>query len=155
MSNNRINTVIASEDMKAITTAFDTINQRLNFAVNLTDAEKQSLLRLSDKNRMFLRKMLDALDRHPDVLPSRFDVNEFRNDVELHFQLAQLLQTTRLLAETIEDTYRLSGSEAYLSALTAYKYLQAANATSGELDAEVDELGKLFVRKLSTVAKTA
>ncbi|KAF0249497.1 MAG: hypothetical protein FD167_1101 [bacterium] len=154
MSNNRINTTISEENMQAITKSFRDIKEKLSFGVNLTDSEKQSLLKLSDKNRMFLRKVLEAINRHPDIVPNRFNVEELKNDVELHFQLANLLQESRLLTELLEDSYRLAGSEAYAGSLVAYKYLQAANVSTGELDAELDELGKLFTRKLPTPTKT-
>jgi hypothetical protein len=152
MSKNLIDATVTEEDLKFILGTFDEMKNRMKFAITLDKEEKASLLRLSDKNRMFMKKVLDVMQQHPDVLPPRFDMEAFRKDVELHFQLFTILDKARLFVEMVEDIFRLSGSEGYFSALSVYKLLKAANATSGDLDASLDELGRSFVRK-STAEK--
>lgn len=145
---NRVNTTLSQDDLDSIKRSFQEIHQRLSFCVNLTDDEKNNLLRLNDKNRMFCNKLLDTLERNPENVPPLISTQELKNDITLHSQLGSLIQQTTLFLQSLEDTYRLSGSEAYLASLTTYKYLKAVNLITGELDADLDELGKMFMRKM-------
>ena len=66
------------------------------------------------------------METNPSFLPAYFSVAELKKDLTLYQQLDPLLLEINKLAEKIDDTQMLAGSEAYVTALAAYRNFEAA-----------------------------
>ena len=77
-------------------------------------------------NKIFVEDAITAMDNNPTFLPSYFNVAELKKDLTLYQQLDPLFVEINKLAEKIDDTQMLAGSEAFITALAAYRNFEAA-----------------------------
>ncbi len=143
---NRIDAVLSDADKTDILNHIKQIRLKLPFLVDLSPEERQSLPKMGAKRRSFVTDALTLAEQDDSFLPRSFDVTEMRKDVELTESLAPIVVAMTQLAELLDDTYTLAGSEAYSGGLVVYQ--SATRNGKGEaLDRLADTLGKSFVRK--------
>ncbi|MGD8782642.1 MAG: hypothetical protein PVH88_27265 [Ignavibacteria bacterium] len=149
MAENRVSAALEQTDLDEILTSLSGINTKLPFLVDLSSDEKRELVKFGDKSVAFVKKAVELVNNNEDFLPRSFDVDEFKKDVELYDKLYSILQPLRMLAEKIEDTHSLVGSEAYSAALLVYQQAKLSRGELGGLNSIIDDLGKRFIRKSS------
>lgn len=145
-ANNRIEAVLAANDLADVLAAFDTIKAKLPFLQDLSPDERKAMLKMGDKNLDFVTKALELATQNQDFLPRSFDVDEMKADVDLLRGLVTVMTRLQPLYDLIDDTYMLVGSEAYAAGLEVYRYARQAHLGDG-LDPLLDALGKKFARK--------
>lgn len=147
-SQNRISATFDSAEQEKVLKALAGVQKLLPFLVSLSADDRQELHRLGDKSRTFVRKASEAAAAHPEALPRKFDEKEFQKDAALVDALYPIVMAMRQLANSIEDTFALAGSEAYAGALLVYRSLRD-NDIDGQFESAVDDLSTRFARKSS------
>src|SRR4051812_39327210 len=109
---NRIDAVLSDADKTEILNHIKQIRAKLPFLVDLSPEERQALPKMGNKRRSFVMDALTLAEQDDSFLPRSFDVAEMRKDVELTESLAPIVVAMMQLAELIDDTYTLTGSEA-------------------------------------------
>jgi hypothetical protein len=155
LTNNRIDIIMSNEQVEAVKNAFKTIQNNMPFLVGLSVDERISLPKINVSNKAFTEDAINAVVNNAELLPGYIKVEAMKNDLALFSQLDELAGLARQLVEKIEDTQMLAGSEAYVSALVAYKLFGAA-AESGLMgsDAIYDSLKTRFSISTSGTAAT-
>ena len=128
MSNN-VSAVISNEAVTEIQDAVNTIRRNIPFLVSLTAEQRHMIPKMGNKTVSFVNKSLEYATQNPGVLPAYFDLAEFKKDVEAFNQLFRVVAPLQKLAEELDDTMMMAGSEAYTSALVFYNSLKSAIKT--------------------------
>ena len=113
----------------------------------LSTKEKQDLLIMGDKSVAFVDKAMEVAKQEKELLKTFIDVEAFEKDVvaidslrAFKFKLAQVFSG-------IEDSYAISGSEAYRTALMVYSLMKnAAHMNHPGAKDKVSELAERFPR---------
>ena len=143
--NNRISTVLNVETTEKIKTNLKDLNDNLNFLIGLTTEERMKLPKIDGSNRLFVQDALKVMKQNASILPNFVNVEELEKDFILYEQLDSILSAINQLQEKLRDTQMLAGSEAYSSALMAYRMFQmAADAGMAGMDSVVDDLKQRF-----------
>lgn len=145
-SQNRISATFDQVEQEKVLKALAGVQKLLPFLVSLSADERGELHRLGDKSRAFVRKASEAAVAHPEALPRKFDEDEFQKDAALVDALYPVVMAMRQLANSIEDTFALAGSEAHAASLVVYRSLRE-NDVDGQFEAAVDDLSMRFARK--------
>ncbi|WP_333600272.1 hypothetical protein [Flavobacterium sp.] len=155
LTNNRIIATMDAADIVAVKTALVTIQDKIPFLLGLTTDERTSLPKIDVSNKAFVEDAINAAVNNNSMLPSFFKVNDMQIDLNLFMQLEKIMSLVRQLQEKIDDTHLLAGSEAYVSALSAYKlFAAAADAGVPGADAVYDQLRERFTNNTATAAST-
>ncbi|MCZ4695515.1 hypothetical protein DWB61_11635 [Ancylomarina euxinus] len=122
----------------------------------LIPEEKRDLPKMGDKTVAFVEKALEYGEQYPGFMPNFIDVPEARVNFETVRVLRNINTPLMRIANEIDDTMTLAGSQAYSSALSIYKVLKNA-ASMGQPGAKeaTSELKNRFPRakKKSTTAQ--
>jgi negative regulator of sigma E activity len=146
MSYGNISANISAADKTAFKTAINNAGLLLNFMVNLTLAERQSLAKMGNNRYAFVKRFIQIAEANPAVLPGSFNLNELKKDVALFEDLRDLTVGVTQLNEKMSDTTLAVGSEAFTKALQGKEYFEAANRDNSGLDDVVAELQEFFAR---------
>lgn len=152
MPSNKVSASLSATDLQDVLAAITTINAKMPFLINLTQEESKALPKFGDKSFAFVSKALELATQKPDILPRNFDVTEMKKDVDLYNQMYSVLQPLTLLVEKLNDTQKEAGAEAYTAALIVYQSAKMSGADLGGLESVLDDLGKRFARKSTSVA---
>ena len=148
---NRISASITPDVRAAILQTITSLQTQLPFLLDITPEERQALPKLGDKSKAFVAKALELATQNSGFLPKDFDVEEMRKDVQLYDDLSAIRQAMAKVFELIEDSWIVTGSEAYIAALTIYTYAKNSSVGTAGLDGSIDELGARFARKAKSV----
>ena len=148
MTENRVSATLSEADVDEIMAAIDTLKQKMPFLVDLSKQDRLSMLKMGDKSRAFVQKMMEVVKQNQDFLPRSFDIEEMQKDVELFNSLYPVLMALQQCTDLLEDTVMVVGSEAYAAALVAYRYAKDADLGAG-LEGVLDDIGRRFARKSS------
>jgi hypothetical protein len=143
MPKNLVSATLSPQDRDEILVAIATIKTKLPFLLTLTPEESKSLSRLGDKSRAFTAKALEIALQQSDFLPRALDIQEFQQDLALFEALYPITVALTQLAELVNDTTAVAGSEAYGAARIVYNYAKNSGLSEG-LEPLIDDLGKRF-----------
>jgi hypothetical protein len=131
MPANRVSVNLSAAEQQEVMTAIATIRQKLSFLVPMSPEERGDTVKLGDRKRAFIRKVLEIAAQNPEFLPHSFDLEEMRHDLKLFEALQPMLLALAQLRELIDDTAVAAGSEAYSAALEVYRYAKANGTVAG------------------------
>lgn len=151
MQTNLISAELAADALTAIEGAINTIEEKLNFLIDLSKDERRNLSAMGDRTHSFTVKALSIATNHDEILPRSFDVEEFRRDLTLYDVLKQLMRRISPLMDKLDDTALAAGHDAYHQALDVYGYAKAAGKGLG-LDELLAEMKSQFSRRKRAVA---
>ncbi|PZF74980.1 hypothetical protein [Taibaiella soli] len=111
----------------------------------LTAAERQSILKMSNKSYTFVGKVVDYCFKNPEFKPGYLDEAALKMDFDTADGLRPVLEQCNQLAVNIDDTVMLAGNEAFTNALVYYSAVRTA-AKNGETHAKVvfEDLSERF-----------
>lgn len=144
MTIQNIDAAVSAADLQAIKDAFATIEQKLPFLVNLTNDDRQSIVKIGPGSFMFVTKALSGAQANPHIFPDTFDTEAFKRDVDLFVVLTELNTLANQISEQIDDTRMAAGGEAMRQARQSYEYIKTAAKTEPGLKALAEELGERF-----------
>jgi len=127
LNSNRIDAVLTDSEILALKTQFTAIESSIPFLTGLTPEERIALPKINVSNKIFVEDALMHIRNTPGILPAYLDAAKIERDYVLFGQLDELLRLSKRITEKLEDTMMLAGSEAYVSALTAYRLFGAAS----------------------------
>ncbi|MBI4977795.1 MAG: hypothetical protein HZC28_09945 [Spirochaetes bacterium] len=133
---NRISLTFDPAEQEQIDQAIGTLKQKLLPKLKTLSAEDRSeMLKMGDKTMAFVTKAYDYAAQHPSFVPAFLDMNEFKTDRTAVENLRTMAIQINEIADAVNDSTMLSGSEAYQVALMFYN--STKNAVKSKLpDAE-------------------
>ncbi|MDD3320939.1 MAG: hypothetical protein PHS59_05795 [Paludibacter sp.] len=116
-------------------TVLDEIKTKLNeaielmkpYAITIGAAERSELAKLGDKTLAFVEKTKTHSADNPLLRPAYFDYDEFSIDFSDYQNLRPLSKLIEQLLNYTDDTMMVSGSEAYIAALSFYNSVKDAS----------------------------
>jgi len=144
MSYQNIDATVSPADLQAVKDAFAVVLNKLPFLVNLTSAERQSIVKTGPDSLSFVQNALTAALGNPDIFPASFDRDGFKRDVELFAILTELVTLAEQVLSQLDDTRLAVGGEAMQGATTTYSYAKAAAKHTPGLKPVAEQLGDRF-----------
>lgn len=124
---NQVSFMLSPEDLAQTRAAVETLEKILMPKLTLLDSQlRQELPKMGNKTVGFVTKALDYAESNPVLLPRYFELKEAKIDLEAVSILREFDGTLGRVAQMVEDTMTLSGSEAYTAALSFYSAVKVA-----------------------------
>ncbi len=121
----------------------------------MTPEQRQTIPKINNSNKTFTEDAINVINNNADYIPAYFQSAEPAKDLTLFEQMDEIGLVVRQLTEKIEDTRMLAGSEAYISALTVYRLVEAAaNAGVPGADTAYAQLKERFTQASSPLEDT-
>lgn len=146
MSENRIAFVLNPEQREAARAALGQLRAALPGLVSAEPGERRTLYPFVQKNEVFGRGILRALENHPQIVPASLDVAAARADLDALDALRPLLEEVQRLHAQLDDTVALLGHDVMDVAYDGYQQLKLSGAAHGLEDLRRD-LGAQFSRR--------
>jgi hypothetical protein len=122
---NLISLNLSDEEVKTILDALATIEKIFKGrTVNLTPEERQTYGRLGNRTENWISKIVEYIDRRPELTPMYIDVPEFMNDYDIRTKLKPVMNQLKFLSESIDDTMVLLGHDIYNYSLAYYRNIK-------------------------------
>ena len=96
------------------------------YLINLTPDERVQLPKMGDKSIPFVTKGAEYMQLPGTPAPPYINPEDLKIDLNAYETLRQISQIARPIVDMLDDTMLLCGSEAYVSVLAFYNYLQGA-----------------------------
>jgi hypothetical protein len=123
----RLSLDIPDDDLQTIQAAVQTLQDKLvPHLVNLGANEKRALPKMGSKSVDFVSKALNYASTNAQLKPAFVDIDDFSRDVSAFGLLRSLQQPMSQIADMLDDSLALSGSEAYAAALACYQSIKTA-----------------------------
>ena len=128
MANDNIVSVqISPEDLKKAQEILAGLDAILKpYLVALKPEERAKLPKMGDKTLPFVEKVTEYCEANPEFVPVYMNVENLKIDFQAVNDLTILFRSVEQLANGLNDTIMLSGSEAYTNALTYYNSVKEA-----------------------------
>jgi hypothetical protein len=123
---NRVSATLTEQQLKEARSLFEKLNELFPFFVGLTKEERNNIPKISVSNRQFVADAITASQNNLELMPAFVNVEELKKDLTLYDQLDDVIILAQKLMSKLLDTQMLAGSEAYTSALVAYRVIQTA-----------------------------
>lgn len=124
---NVVSIVIPPGELQQVIWKLQEINQILKpFLIALTEEERKTIAKMGEKTQPFVEKALEYAQSSPQFAPAYMSVPELQIDMKAVADLTSILQILQPLCDNVNDTEMLSGSEAFLAALTYYNSVKHA-----------------------------
>lgn len=151
---NRIAIQIPEADVTEINAAIETLKTKLQpYLIALTPEDRKMLPKMSDKTIPFVDKALDYAQNSPQFAPQYMNVPEMKIDLDALNTLTEFYRPLEQIISGLDDTMMLSGSEAYIAALSYYNSVKmAAKMNVPAAKPIYDDLKERFNRKSKTAA---
>lgn len=102
------------------------VETELPWLIGLNVDERVTIPKINAANRDFVADAIDIIGNNAGFFPAYFNAAEQQKDFKLFNQLNEIIPVAERVLEKLRDTQMLAGSEAYITALTAYRLLQSA-----------------------------
>jgi len=119
---------IPDDDLQAVQAAVQTLQAKLvPHLVNIGPDEKRALSKMGSKSVDFVSKTLTYANTNPQFKPAFVDIDSFSQDVTAFGVLRSLQQPVSQLADMLDDSLAITGSDAMNAALAYYQSVKTAN----------------------------
>lgn len=145
-TSNVIDITIPETVLTDVTTKLQEIKTALApYIFPLTEEQRKFLPKMGDKTVAFVQKTLDYSATNPEYAPGYFDKTELSDDLAAAQVLAPLDGLAQQIANDINDTMMMAGSEAFTMSLVYYNAVKNA-AKTGQASAKpiYDDLSQRF-----------
>lgn len=146
MSNSPTSELLSQPDRDLILSLITQMHDKLPFLRDIAAEERRTLLGMGDKNRVFAGKVLEVVLQNPDFLARSFNIEQFQQDLATFDRLSTILMALTQLRDLVDATTIAIGSEAYESALIAYRHAKASGQ-GASLESMMADMGQRFARK--------
>jgi hypothetical protein len=96
------------------------------YVLPLTPEERRDMPKTGNKSLSFVEKAYDYAKHFPELCPSYLNIADFGVDMADATGLRVLLISAQQLADNIDDTALVAGSESFQAALTFYAAVKTA-----------------------------
>ena len=119
---------IPDDDLQAVQAAVQILQAKLvPHLINIGPDEKRALAKMGSKSVDFVSKTLTYANTNPQFKPAFVDIDNFSRDVTAFSVLRSLQQPVSQLADMLDDSLALTGSDAMNAALAYYQSVKTAN----------------------------
>lgn len=150
---NLVSATLPNETREKILALVSEIRKNLDFLVTLKPKQVRGLVKGGNAYSAFVEKALNVVNEHPEIMPSLFDLEEFRKDFELCKALMTVVDAVRQLCDTLIDTQLAAHSDAIGEALEVYAAVKQNRSRLPGLNAIFDEMSAFF-KKARKAART-
>jgi len=152
---NLVSLKITAEQLAEIRSKMSDLETKVKpLLVALSPQQKKELPKMRDRTQAFVGKVVHYVDTNSEFVPPYMDAVELKTDFEAVTALTEFYNRIEQLAELLNDTIILSGSEAYKSALHYYNTVkQSAKAKVPGAQTIFDDL-KVQFNKTTAKATT-
>jgi hypothetical protein len=127
MQENRISIKLSAAEVQQIVTAIQSVATILGTRViALSVDDRKTLPKMNDGTLPFVQKALEYCKTNTKFVPAYIEIGELQIDVDAVSALLQIQHPLNQLAQNIDDTVMLCGSEAYVAALGFYQNVKQA-----------------------------
>lgn len=144
---NYVSGVLTEEDQEAIRNSISEAVGKMPFLTSFSPRQRQEIVKMGEKSVDFVQDALVIAKEYPQMLPAKFDIQEFENDSKLLTALIPIQVGVNELNKRLNDTVMGLGSDCMTSALEVYNFLSAALKTNPELKPAFDRLFSRFAKK--------
>ena len=123
---NRVSAVLGDAEIAELRTHIAALRARLPFLVNLSPQDRKELPKLGDKTVGFDEKCRSYMSSHPEFIPPFISVDEVEKDRELRSRFLAFMPEFMMLAEHMDDTLTVLGSEILMADLAYYQNVREA-----------------------------
>ena len=125
---NRVSVVIPPEVKQSILLKLAEVDELLKpFLIALQPDERKVIPKMADGSIPFVSKTLGYVKTNPQFVPAYINVPELEIDFKAVIDLTEFTHTCYKLTDGLKDTIMLSGSEAYVAALSYYNSVKNAS----------------------------
>jgi hypothetical protein len=119
---------IPDDDLQAVQAAVQVLQAKLMpHLVNIGTDEKRALAKMGSKSVDFVSKTLNYATTNPQFKPAFVDIDAFSQDVSAFGVLRSLQQPVSQLADMLDDSLAVAGSDAMNAALAYYQSIKTAH----------------------------
>jgi hypothetical protein len=145
---NKISITVSAQTIQDALQAVNTLKGLLPELVTLTPDERRAYLKMGDKSLAFVQKAQEYAGLHPTLVPSFVNVAEMKKDIDAVTALQTIYRALNEIHSALDDSILLSGSEAFMAALTFYNAAKNAAKSNVQGAKEIaDDLGTRFPGK--------
>ena len=146
---NRVSIVIPAEVKQAVLQKLTEADELLKpFLIALKPEERKALPKMADGSAPFVGKTLGYCKTDPQFMPTYVNIPELEIDFNAVTDLTEFAHICSKLSGGLSDSITLSGSEAYVAALSYYNSVKnAAKMNVPGAKAIYDDLKKRFENK--------
>ena len=152
MSENRITLTVSHEQRDAALAGIAQAVATLPGLVTVHPSQVRELYHFVNKNELFARGVLRALEAHPRIVPPSLDVANARNDLDALDALRPVLEEVTRLQALLEGTVALLGHDVMDFGYEGYRHLKLSGAEHG-LENLRRELGNQFAKRSRRVVE--
>jgi len=142
---NRISLAVSQAQRQAALDGIAQVRAAVPGLIALAPGESRELYHFVNRNELFGRGVVSALETHPQIVPPSLDVPGARADLDALDALRPVLAEVARLHSMLEDTVMLLGHDVMDVAYDGYQQLKLSGAAHG-LDNLRRELGSQFAR---------
>lgn len=146
MQENQISLNFEKDELERIQTATKTLRDiLLPKLIKLNPEQRKDLAKMGDKTIAFVTKSYEHAKQNATLVPAYLNIEEMRIDIEAVEILRQIFNPLQEIAQDLEDSMMLSGSEAYISALIFYNAIKgSAKSKIGASEQIYNDLSQRF-----------
>lgn len=124
---NLVSIQFTAEDLAKVNEAIKTIKDVIKpYLVTISTEERKTLPKMNEKTVPFVKKVLEYAGSHPEFAPAYLSIPELQIDVEAFDALVRISKPFEEISTSLVDTAMLTGSEAYVAALSYYNAVKRA-----------------------------
>jgi len=131
MSQNLISLQISPSQLASVDTSLNALEKDLAGLIDLTTAQRSSVVKMGDKSEAFCRKALEVLNQNKNVLSANSNMDEMKRDLAMFDALRTRLVRLEKLHERLSDSQLALGSDVMSAALEGYAFLKIAGKGEG------------------------
>jgi hypothetical protein len=151
---NLISAVISPELKTSVMTKLTGLKTDLSFVISISPEEKNDYLKVGNVMLPFLDKIYNAVEAHPEILPSIFNKDEFVKDYQLTKELVPILNSLAELTSAVQNTLYAANSDSMVEALEIYAAVQHNKDKIAGMDIIAAELKEFFKKSKKTTTTT-
>lgn len=149
VQNNRISIQLSDEDRQQIEAAMKVMQDKLlPQLVVLQPQDRRELPKMGPRSVAFVTKALEYGRANPQWCPPYIDIAELEADIRAVALLQSVQRPLSQLADQLDDSLLLAGSEAYTEALKIYQAAKsAARANQPGAGTAAEDLARQFAAR--------
>jgi hypothetical protein len=144
-NDNRISAALTDQDMQDISDAYDTIESKLAFLVNLHPDERKKKRKTGSKREGYVLDVHEGSQSFLSAVPSSFKMDEWNKDETLAPKLKQIFSRNMILGEKLDDSLLQLGFERIRQADEVYGYLKVASTGNAALSELLERIARQFL----------
>jgi len=146
MPYSNISAMLPPENLNALLTKLEEIDNLLPFLVSLSNEERQRLFKAGASRVGAVTLAQQIATSFPEIFPATFSKSELDKDVVLMAPLQTISLELAARASGVDDTLLALRSECMHHVLTVYKYAKAAQDTVPGVKPLVEQMAVYFER---------